>query len=391
LESFCRGRLNLAGPVPLHAPRFSGRETEYVTDCIKTGWVSSVGSYVNRFENQVAAACDVRFGIATVNGTAALHAALYAHDIGAGDLVLCPALTFVATANAIVYCGATPLFIDSSRETLGIDVGKLAEFLERRCHRIGGGTYYKGRRIAAAIPVHIFGHPVDFAPLAELCSQANIALIEDATEALGSRYRGKPCGSLARVAVFSFNGNKIITTGGGGMLVTDDEILARRLKHLTTTARVPHDWLVDHDEVGFNYRLPNINAALGCAQMEILPELVRNKRHLADLYADVFLDAEEAALFRPRADVESIYWLNALMFRDAGVRDRFLEETNARELQTRACWRLMPELSAFAGAEQSDDLAGARDIAARLVNIPSSPWMVGSSSFAKSAAALGEA
>lgn len=365
LTGLYRDTLRLAGVVPLHAPTFSGREWEYVKDCLDTGWVSSVGSYVDRFEALVAQASGTRFGVATVNGTAALHAALHALGVGQGDVVICPTLTFVATANAIAYTGARPLLVDIDPATLALDPGKLDALLRG----------WNGPRIAACVPVHIFGHPADMDAVAAVCEPFGIPVIEDSTEALGSLYKGRPCGSLAKVGVFSFNGNKTLTTGGGGMIVTDDEALAKRLKHLTTTARVPHAWWFDHDEMGFNYRLPNINAALGCAQMERLEEFAAAKRRLAGIYREALAGCLGASVFAPPAFADSIHWLNAVLFDDPADRDRFLEETNAAGMQTRPCWRLMHQTRVHADAPRMDDLSAAEGICARLVNIPSSPWM----------------
>lgn len=375
LEQFYRDELGLDGLVPLHAPRFDGHELDYVKDCIDSTWVSSVGAYVDKFEQQVAAACDCRFGIAIVNGTAALHLALHALGIGAGDLVICPALTFIGTANSIAAIGAQPLFADSEARTLGLDTAKLADYLARECELVDGACRHKasGRRVAALVPVHIFGHPVDIDGLAALAAEWKLDLVEDAAESLGSRWRGRSCGSFGRVAALSFNGNKIITTGGGGMLVTDDEALAKRLKHLSTTAKVPHRWEFDHDEPAFNFRLPNINAALGCAQMERLDALLAAKRGLTARYAEVLDGVAGLSLFREIDGALSNYWLNAVFFDDRAARDRFLADSNDRQIQTRPCWRLLPDTGAWAGSLVTGDLAGARDIADRLVNIPSSP------------------
>lgn len=378
LDGFFREELRLDGVVPLHAPRFTGKEKQYVDECVETSWVSSVGAFVSRFEEQVAAACHCRHGIATVNGTAALHLALHALGVGRGDLVLCPALTFIGTANAIAASGADPLFVDSSPSDLGVSAAKLADFLSREAERRNGACFHRdsGRRIAALVPVHIFGHPVDFDPLAELADEWGILVVEDAAESLGSRYRSRPCASLARVAALSFNGNKVVTTGGGGMLVTNDEALARRLKHLSTTARVAHAWDFNHDEVAFNYRLPNINAALGCAQMERLDELLAAKRRLTRRYAELLNGLEGVRLFQEQPWAESNYWLNAVFLPDLEARNQFLETSKAHSIQTRPCWRLLPETEAWQHAAVADDLAGARWIAEHLVNIPSSPSLM---------------
>lgn len=378
LEGFYREDLGLSGLVPLHAPAFTGNEKRYVDECIDTTWVSSVGAFVTRFEEQVAQACGCRHGIAIVNGTAALHLALYALGIGSGDLVLCPALTFIGTANAIAAAGAQPLFVDSNPEDLGVSATRLADFLTRNAERRGTGCFHRasGKRIAALVPVHIFGHPVDFDPLEELSREWGFALVEDAAESLGSRYHTRPCGSLARVAALSFNGNKVVTTGGGGMLVTDDDALALRLKHLSTTARVPDPYTFDHDEPAFNYRLPNINAALGVAQMERLDDLLAAKRALTARYATLLDGLNGVRLFQGQPWADSNYWLNALFLPDPASRDRFLEACKAAQIQTRPCWKLLPDTLAWNSAPVADDLAGARWIAAHLVNIPSSPSLM---------------
>ena len=364
------------GSIPLHAPVFGGQERRYVLDCLDSGWVSSVGSYVDRFEEMTAAVAGTRFAVATVNGTAALHVALHALGVGAGNLVLCPSLTFIATANAIAYSGATPLLVDSATDTLGMDVVKLRSFLYEQCQVRDGACYWNGRRIAAATPVHVFGQPVHMNELNQLCDEFHIAVIEDSTEALGSTYQGRPCGSLARMGTFSFNGNKIITTGGGGMVVTDDEDLARRLKHLTTTARIPAGWEFQHDEIGYNYRLPNLNAALGCGQLERLDRYLAAKRHLHDLYRDAFAGIDGVRLVESVDGSQSNYWLCALMFEDKASRDAFLSITNEQGIQTRPCWQLMHQSVAYAHAPCTDRLETAEKIADQLVNIPSSPWLV---------------
>jgi len=370
LIAVLRDELKVADDVPLHSPWFKGREWDYLKDCLDTGWVSSVGSYVDRFEAATAERCGARFAIAAVNGTAALHLALHAVGVRPGDLVICPSLTFIATANAVAYAGAMPLFADIEERTLGLDPARVAALLKSH------GPRFQGRRIAACLPVHVFGHPAAMEPLVAAGAAHGIPVIEDASEALGSRHRGKPCGSLAAAGVLSFNGNKIITTGGGGMVLTDDAALAKRLKHLSTTARVPHAWLFDHDEVGFNYRLPNINAALGCAQLEQLDDFLARKRALADLYRARFADCPGARFVAEPEEDRGNYWLNALRFDDAETRDRFLAETNAAGIQTRPCWRPLHQTAAHREAPRADDLAVTEATFARLANIPSSPWMM---------------
>ena len=375
LEGFYREELQLTGPVPLHAPTFGGREMAYVGECIETTWVSTVGAFVTQLERAVAAISGCLHGVAVVNGTSGLYLALYALGVRAGDLVLCPALTFVGTANAIAMTGAEPLFLDADLDSLGVSTERLAAFLAREGEIRAGVCFHRasGRRIAAVVPVHIFGHPVDFTPLAAVADEWRLPIVEDAAESLGSRYRDRPCGSLGRVAALSFNGNKLVTTGGGGMLVTNDGDLAHRLKHLSTTARVAHAWEFDHDEIGFNSRLPNLNAALGCAQMERLDAMLAAKRRLAERYERLVEGIAGVRFFREQPWAESNYWLNALILSDREARDRFLEQSNSRAIQSRPCWRLLPDTGAWRHAMVADDLSTARWIVDRLVNIPSSP------------------
>ena len=378
LIGFLRGTLGADGPVALHEPSFEGNEWAYVKDCLDTGWVSSAGTYVERIERLTADACGAAHGIAVVNGTAGLHAALLAVGVGPGDAVICPALTFIATANAISYCGAAPLFVDSDAATGGIDAVKLADLLKNDCTPEPNGLIHKasGRRITAILPVHLFGHPADMTALDTLAREFSLPIVEDAAEALGSRYRGRGCGSLGTAGVISFNGNKTVTTGGGGVITTNDDALAARLKHLTTTARLPDRWWFDHDAVGYNYRMPNINAALGCAQLELLSTFIARKRGLAARYADLFSNIDGVATFTEPAGCESNFWLNALLFENADSRDRFLTLTNDAGIQTRPCWRLMPDTSVYAEAPRAGDLAMARDFVDRLVNIPSGPRLL---------------
>ena len=360
---------------PLHAPHFEGAEWEYVKDCLDTGWVSSVGSYVERFEKDVAAHCGAAHGVAVVNGTAALQVALQVVGVEAGDEVILPALTFVATANAASYLGAIPHFVDSDPATLGLDPHKLNDYLSDVSERTLDGVRNRrtGRRIAAIVPMHTFGHAVDMEPLISVAARFGITIVEDAAESLGSLYKGEKCGSLGRIAAVSFNGNKIITTGGGGAIVTDDAELAARAKHLTTTAKVPHKWAFNHDAVGYNYRLPNLNAALGCAQLEKLDDYVVRKRALAARYLSAFEAVSGISAYRERCFAQSNYWLNCLMLDtpSLAVRDAVLTATNEAGLMTRPTWTLMPDLPIYADCS-SMPLDGAREIEARLINVPSS-------------------
>jgi perosamine synthetase len=362
--------------VSLHEPQFAGNEWTYVKECIDTGWVSSVGKFVDRFEQDLAAYTGVTHAIAVVNGTAALHICLLLVGVERGDEVLMPALTFIATANAVSYCGAIPHFVDSDISTLGLDPQKLAQHLEEIAEVRDGFCFNKqtGRRIKAVVPMHTFGHPVDLDPLVALCERYKIELVEDAAESLGSYYKGRHTGNSGRVAALSFNGNKVITTGGGGAILTNDPALGKLAKHLTTTAKVPHKWSFAHDQVGFNYRLPNINAALGCAQLEQLSGFIEAKRALAQAYQSAFADTPGVSIFTEPAFARSNYWLNALMLdrHCAGRRDDLLEATNSQGIMTRPVWTLMHQLDMFKAFPRMDDLSVAIDIEQRLINIPSS-------------------
>jgi perosamine synthetase len=380
LDHLYRERLGLNGALALHEPWFRGNEWDYVKDCLDTGWVSTVGSYVDRFEREIAQRCGAEFAIATGNGTIGLHATLHSLGVVRGDLVVCPAISFVGTANAISHCGAEPLFIDIEPERLGLDPDALARFFTDECEHAGEAIRYRatGQRVSAVMAVHLFGHPAQIESLARLCIAQGIPLIEDAAEALGSFYRGRACGTFGKAGVLSFNGNKIVTTGGGGAIVTDDVALARRLKHLTTTARLPHGWEFDHDEVGFNYRLPNINAALGCAQLEQLDDFLARKRRLAGIIADALSGVEGMTVLREPEEASSNYWLNGILLDDSRRREKLLHDTNAQGIHTRPCWRLLPDLAMYRAAPIArSGLAVARDRVGRIVNIPSSASLIG--------------
>ncbi len=357
----------------LHEPFFKGNEWVYVKDCIDTRWVSSAGKYVDRFEQMLAEYTGAKRAVAVVNGTAALHVALLLAGVERGDEVVAPALTFVATANAISYLGAVPLFADSEEATLGLDPDKLDDWLMGHAKMRGGVCINRetGRTIRAVVPMHTFGHPVRIDRLAEVCTRWNLSLVEDAAESLGSFYRGQHTGRVGRVGTLSFNGNKTITTGGGGALITDDEQLADRAKHLTTTGKRPHRWEYVHDAVAFNYRLPNINAALGCAQMEQLEGILASKRGLAERYASAFANVDGVRFVTELEDATSNYWLNALMLDDASDREAVLEATNDAGLMTRPVWRLISSLPIYNHCP-SMDLSTALRIEGRLINIPSS-------------------
>ena len=369
------GVVGAARPVPLHAPTFEGREWEYVKDCLDTGWVSSAGQYVPQFERALCEYTGSPFAVAVVNGTAALQVALLLAGVVAGDEVLIPALTFIATANAVSYCGAVPHFVDSEEATLGADPDALAAHLAEVAEVRNGTCVNRrtGAAIRAFVPMHTFGHPVRLEALSALCERYHIALVEDAAESLGSTYRGRHAGTFGRLACLSFNGNKIVTTGGGGAILTSDPVLAQHARHLVTTARVAHAWSFIHDEVGYNYRLPNLNAALGCAQVESLPSFVERKRRVAERYLAAFADVRGARVVREPEGARSNYWLNAVLLdrEMACHRDEVLAETNRRGIMTRPVWTLMHRLPMYASAPRAD-LSGAEDIERRLVNVPSS-------------------
>lgn len=359
----------------LHEPCFAGEEWSYVKECLDTGWVSSVGKFVDRFEEELAAVTGVKRAVAVVNGTAALHVCLLLAGVEPGDEVLIPALTFIATANAVAYCGAVPHFVDSCEETLGVDPERLCRYLEETAVVRADGCHNRltGRRIRALVPMHAFGHPVDLDPLLELCGRFGIELIEDAAESLGSYYKGRHTGNWGRVSALSFNGNKIITTGGGGAILTNDEALAALAKHMTTTAKLPHRWEFNHDMVGFNYRLPNMNAALGCAQLGQLPGFLTAKRELALRYASAFSGVAGVRFVTEPHGCRSNYWLNALLLDEecASERDRILEESNDAGIMTRPAWTLMHRLPMFAACPKME-LSVAQRVERRLINIPSS-------------------
>jgi perosamine synthetase len=362
-------------PVPLHEPRFAGREWDYVKQCLDTGWVSSAGHFVDEFEARLAKLCGAKAAVAVVNGTAALHVALRLVGVGPGDEVIVPALTFVATANAVTYCGAVPHFADADERNLGLDPQKLKLHLERIAVSRNGACINSqtGRAIRAVVPVHVFGHPVDMDALKAVCGAFGLPIVEDATESLGSTYRGRPCGGLGLVGVLSFNGNKIVTTGGGGAVITNDGELARRAKHLTTTAKVPHQWAFVHDEIGWNYRLPNLNAALGLAQLEQLDGFVAAKRQLARRYAEVFAAVRGVKFVAEPEGTASNYWLNSILLDDDSglARDAVLKACHAAGLLARPAWTPMHQLAMFRDCPR-DDLTVVESIARRLVNLPSS-------------------
>lgn len=360
-------------PVPLHAPRFSGNEKKYLADCIDTTYVSYVGQYVSRFEDALRQHTGAQYAVAVSSGTAALQIALVLAGVAREDEVITQPLTFVATANAIAYCGAQPVFVDVEKATLGLDPEKLHAFLSSTALlRPDGCCYNKttGRKIAACVPMHTLGHPARIDQIIEVCRSYHIPVIEDAAEALGSIYQGQHAGTFGAMGILSFNGNKPVTTGGGGMIITNDAALAIRAKHLTTTAKQPHPREFIHDEIGYNYRMPNINAAVGCAQMECLAGILDNKRATAALYSRFFKAIGMPFIAEP-AHARSNYWLNAIVLKDRQERDRFLDYTVEQGVQTRPVWRLMTNLAMYCNC-QSTSLETAQWLEDRLVNIPSS-------------------
>jgi len=359
--------------IPLHEPRFSDLDKEYVADAIDSTFVSSVGAYVDRFEIELAEYVGAKRAIATVNGTSALQVTLRLVGVQTGDEVLTQALTFIATANSIAYNDAHPVFLDVDRDTMGLSPDAVRSFLEEHAEKRGGGVYntVSGRRIAAIVPMHTFGHPVRIVELCALADEWGIPVVEDAAEALGSTCRSHSCGTFGHVGVFSFNGNKTITCGGGGAIVTNDEALADRAKHLTTTAKVPHRWEFEHDEIGYNYRMPNLNAALACAQLKQLDRLLADKRELACAYKKFFRSVDWSEYVDEPANCKSNFWLNAIILPDFELRNSFLETSNGARIMTRPVWKLMNELKMYSHC-QCGPLENSKWLEKRVVNLPSS-------------------
>jgi len=373
LVSFVKDLYQTNEFIPLHAPTFSGNEQKYVSETISSTFVSSVGKFVDDFEKHIEIYTGTPKAVATVNGTAALHAALYMAGVKSNDIVITQALTFVATCNAVHHMGAEPAFVDVSPLSLGLCPKALSTFLEQHAVLTESGPIHKKtkQRFQAVVPMHTFGHPVELDELINVCNEWRIALVEDAAESLGSFYKGKHTGTLGDFAAISFNGNKIITTGGGGMVLCKSLESGQHTKHITTTAKVPHPYEFFHDEAGFNYRMPNLNAALGCAQMESLTVFVDNKRHLANLYLDFFKGSDFQFVTEP-SYAKSNYWLNAIICPNYSEREKILKQTNAEGVMTRPIWQLMHRLPMFKNALRGD-LTHSEFIEAHLVNIPSSP------------------
>ena len=358
--------------VPLHRPVFEGNEKKYLLECIDSNFVSSVGSLVTKFENSMAIFTGSTFGIATVNGTSALHTALMAVGVQPGDEVITQALTFVATPNAISYCRAEPVFVDVDSDTLGLSPYALRAWLEKNTKQVHGQSFNKktNSRVVACVPMHTFGIPARILEIKSICDEFNLQLIEDAAESLGSYVGNTHTGKFGAAAAFSFNGNKILTTGGGGMITTSDKKISERCKHLTTTAKKPHHYEYVHDEVGYNYRMPNLNAALGVAQLEKLNHMLKIKADIAEKYRR-FCDYIDIHFVEALEGTTSNNWLNAIVFKNRLERDEFLNYSNENDVMTRPIWRTMVELEMYSSC-QHDDLKNTYWLADRLVNLPSS-------------------
>jgi len=362
-------------PIPLHAPLFAGNEKKYLLDCIDSSYVSSIGKYVTQFEQMVADFTGAKYAIATVSGTAALHTALLLAGVKDDDEVITQPLTFIATCNAIQYCRAKPVFVDVDRTTLGMSPASLSHFLNTNATLNDNGCFNKvsGKRISAVLPMHTFGLPCDLKQLSAICAQFKLPLIEDAAESLGSYYHHQHTGTFGLLGTLSFNGNKTITTGGGGMILTNDKQLAQRAKHITTTAKLAHPYEFVHDEIGYNYRLPNINAALGCAQIEMLPQLLGSKRAIALAYADFFQNTPYQCI-QEADNTQSNHWLNAIICQDKMERDQFLAKLNQANIMVRPIWRLINTMTMYRDC-QTTDLSNAQWLEERVVNLPSSAKM----------------
>ncbi len=370
---FIKSQFPSQNSIQLHEPVFNGNEKKYLIECVDSTFVSSVGKFVNEFEKRMAEYTGAKYAVACVNGTAALHMAMIIARVKQNDIVITQPLSFIATCNAIAYIGASHLFVDVDLDTMGLSPGKLKNYLlENAVKKADGLSYHKttNQKIAACIPMHTFGHPCRIDELATICNEYNIALIEDAAESMGSYYKNKHTGTVGLLGTFSFNGNKTITCGGGGAIITNDEKLAKRAKYLTTQAKVLHRWEFVHDEIGYNYRMPNINAALICAQLEQLDHFLKNKRALATLYQEFFKGSDMKFVAEP-INAKSNYWLNAILLNDRKIRDEFLLYTNDNGVMTRPAWRLMNKLVMFKNA-MCGNLDNAEELENRLVNIPSS-------------------
>lgn len=359
------------GFIALHEPKFIGNEKKYLNECIDSTFVSSVGKFVDKFEQMIADYTGAKYAVATVNGTAALHISLLLSNVSQDDEVITQALSFVATTNAISYCGAKPLFIDVDKDTMGLCPEGLQKFLQKNTIQKDGKCInnLSGKTIKACVPMHTFGHPCEIDKIAGLCKEHNIALIEDAAESLGSFYKNKHTGTFGKLGAISFNGNKILTTGGGGIIITDDEVLARRAKHLTTTAKIAHPYEYIHDEIGYNYRMPNINAALGVAGLEKINDFLNIKRKIAKDYEEFFSKEDIKFITEPQ-NARSNYWLNSVILQDLKQRDLFLKELNDNNMMARPIWKLLSSLPMYVKC-WNDGLENSKWLEKRVVNIPS--------------------
>ncbi|MGM0520137.1 MAG: LegC family aminotransferase [Campylobacterota bacterium] len=369
---FIKSLYNTDDFIALHEPKFKGNEKLYLNQCIDSTFVSSVGKFVNKLEEKIANYTSSKYAIATVNGTSALHTALIVANIEKDDEVITQSLSFIATANAISYIGAKPIFLDVDKKTLGLSHKALKKFLEEN-------TYIKndkcinrstGKTIKACVPMHTFGHPCKIDKIVKICKEYNIKVIEDAAESLGSFYKKKHTGTFGEISAISFNGNKIITSGGGGVILTDDEKLAKKAKHLTTTSKVPHPYEYIHDEIGYNYRMPNLNAALLLAQLEQLDEFLRQKKKLAKKYKNFFSKYKDLKFIEEPKNCNSNYWLNAIILKNEEQKEQFLKVTNKNQVMTRPVWKLLNELDMYKNC-QSDDLTNSKYLQKHIINIPS--------------------
>jgi len=369
---FIRSVYRSKGVIPLHEPQFIGNEKKYLNECIDSTYVSSSGSFIDKLEDNIAKYTGAKYAVATSNGTSALHIAMLLANVTKNDEVVTQPITFVATCNTIRYCGAYPVFIDVDKDTMGLSPSSLQEFLDKNTTVIGQQCVNSntGRIIKACVPMHSFGHPCRIDEIKEICDKYKISLIEDAAESLGSFYKGKHTGTFGQMGVISFNGNKIITAGGGGCIITNDEVLAKRAKHLSSTAKVPHKWEYIHDMIGYNYRMPNLNAALLVAQLENLENFLLNKRELAMTYKVFFAD-KEWHFFEEPFQSKSNYWLNVIILKDKNQRDLFLDKANSKGVIIRPIWTLMNKLSMFKNS-QCGELTNAEWLEERVVNLPSS-------------------
>jgi aminotransferase in exopolysaccharide biosynthesis len=369
---FIRNQFPYKSLIPLHEPIFGGKEKEYLLDTINSTFVSSVGEYVDKFELMMAELSKTKKAVAIVNGTSALQVALRLSGVGIGDEVLTQALTFIATINAIIYNGASPVFLDVDIDTMGLSPNSVNTFLEENCELRDGVCYNKktNKKIAACMPMHTFGFPVHIDELIKICNKWNIPIVEDAAESIGSEFNNTPTGGFGKLGVFSFNGNKIVTSGGGGAIVTNNIELGFKAKHLTTTAKVPHPYEYVHDEIGYNFRMPNLNAALACAQLEQLDSFIQNKRNLAKEYS-TFFESKGINFRTELPNTKANYWLMCIELENKKDRDAFLKETNENKVMTRPIWQLIFKSTIYSSF-QRDAQENAIYLEERIVNIPSS-------------------